>query len=74
MNQPQWRIVRHRVPHPDAQRRWDRAFQLLLERPAARGRSQGSAGGEPQPQESRHADPSRLRTRLDGAPSPEPVD
>ena len=27
----QWRACRTFQPHPDAQRRWDRAYQLLLE-------------------------------------------
>jgi hypothetical protein len=26
----QWRTTRRLVPHPDARRRWDRAYQLLL--------------------------------------------
>jgi hypothetical protein len=26
----QWTVRRSAVPHPDAQRRWDRAFALLL--------------------------------------------
>jgi len=27
----QWRVRRQPQPHPDAQRRWDRAYQLLAE-------------------------------------------
>ena len=26
-----WRVTRRLDPHPDGQRRWDRAYQLLLE-------------------------------------------
>ena len=34
-----WRVTRRLEPHPDGQRRWDRAYQLLLEWAATGPRS-----------------------------------
>jgi hypothetical protein len=67
MEQQQWTVTRRLVGHPGAQRRWDRAYQLLL--PAAT--PDRAAGGAPTSasEESRHAG-SRLRPSIDPAPSP----
>ena len=57
MEQQQWTVTRRLVGHSGAQRRWDRAYQLLL--PAVTPHS-GPAGGG--------AHPSRIRVHLrDGA-------
>jgi hypothetical protein len=68
MEQQQWTATRRLVGHPGAQRRWDRAYQLLL--PAA-PHPGPVGGGAPTgaPEESRHAG-SRLRPSIDPAPSP----
>jgi hypothetical protein len=64
-----WTVARSLVSHPAAERRWDRAYRLLLSVPAA-------APGGPEvdtpagaPEESRHAG-SHLRPGLDPAPGP----
>ena len=69
MEQQQWTVTRRLVGHPGAQRRWDRAYQLLL--PAATPHPDPAAGGAPTsaPEESRHAG-SRLRPSIDPEPSP----
>ena len=69
MEQQQWTVTRRLIGRPEAQRRWDRAYQLLL--PAATPHSGPAAGGAPTsaPEESRHAG-SRLRPSIDPAPSP----
>jgi hypothetical protein len=74
MKRQQWTVVRRQVSHPAAERRWDRAYQLLLATPAA------AAPGVPAAdtptgaaEESRHAR-SRLRPGIDAAPGPGPND
>jgi hypothetical protein len=57
-----WTVERRWIDHPDAQRRWDRAYQLLLD-------VADPAVGPPTEPESRHAD-RRLCPCLDTAPSP----
>ena len=47
-----WRTTRRLEPHPDGQRRWDRAYQLLLEWAAT-----GPAPGRPLASRSRVVDP-----------------
>ncbi len=59
MRQPPWRIVRHWAHPPDAQRRWDRAFQLLLDTPRPAEPDLDGGGGEATLQESPHANPRR---------------
>src|SRR4051794_41727372 len=55
MEQQQWTVTRRLVGHRGAQRRWDRAYQLLL--PAATPHPGPVGGGAPTsaPEESRHA-------------------
>ncbi len=62
-----WTVARSQLGHPMAERRWDRAYQLLLSMPTA-------APGVPEadtpagaPEESRHAG-SHLRPGVDPAP------
>ncbi len=66
-----WTLTRHWVDLPGAQRRWDRAYQLVLHRAAERpdevGTGTAPMGG---PKESHHASHSRLGPGLDPAPSP----
>ena len=31
MNQPHWTVTRRWISHPGAHRRWDKAYQLLLD-------------------------------------------
>jgi hypothetical protein len=66
-----WRTIRRLEPHPDGQRRWDRAYQLLLEWAAA-----DSAPGRPRPGGPASSDPAKgasdenchLCARLDSTP------
>jgi hypothetical protein len=69
MKRQQWMVRRQSVGHPAAQRRWDRAYQLLLQATVA-------PAGLPAPpaapwdvaEESRHAS-SRLRQGFEPKPS-----
>jgi len=71
MKQQQWTVCRRPVGHPAAQRRWDRAYQLLLQAAAAPpGTLAFSATPWDAPEENRHAS-SRLRSGLDPAPNPD---
>lgn len=74
MRQPQWKTVRYCADHPDALRRWDKAFQLLLEMTPQPNPNQDRSAGEPPSQESLNADPCRLRARLNPASGSEPID
>ena len=69
MKRQQWTVRRRPVGHPAAQRRWDRAYQLLLQATAA---SPGTLAFSATPwdasKESRHAS-SRLRSGFDTAPN-----
>ena len=61
MNKRQWRIRRSTIEVPDAERRWDRAYQQLLQR---------SAPSFPHPvqelrQQEKHDEYCRLRPRFD---------
>ena len=65
-----WHVSRDVLPHPDAQRRWDRAYQLILHWAEAADHT-----GDLPPlghQEERHAD-CHLRPCLDQTPA-EPHD
>ena len=70
MRHRQWTVSRRQVGHPAAQRRWDRAYQLLLQ---AAGTPPSTTGTSAAPQgaseESRHAS-GRLRSGFDPAPGP----
>src|SRR5512143_1800363 len=65
-----WRTSRRLMPHPDGLRRWDRAYQLLLEWASgvpASGRPPSEGAGDSKP-EGEATDESRdLRARLDAA-------
>jgi hypothetical protein len=67
-------VTRRWVNRPGAQRRWDRAYQMVLQTAAERLKD-GDAGAAPTavPKESRHAD-SRLRPGLDAASGAGPDD
>ena len=70
MKQQQWTVCRRPVGHRAAQRRWDRAYQLLLQATAAPpGTLALSVTPRDAPKESRHAS-SRLRSGFDPAPNP----
>ena len=81
----QWRTRRQTLPQPDGQRRWDRAYQLLLEwgDPAAPRAPQPvtpthvptirSGTHQRWEEEAPHAD-RHLRSRLNPQPSAEPDD
>jgi hypothetical protein len=70
MRQRQWTVSRRQVGHPAAQRRWDRAYQLLLQTTGApRGLTGTPASLEGASEESRHAS-SRLCSGLDPASGP----
>jgi len=73
MKRQPWTVSRQMVGHPAAQRRWDRAYQLLLQ--IAAGPDPASLDRVPQglAEESHHAD-SRLRPGLDPAPGSVPDD
>ena len=64
-----WTVARSQVGHPAAERRWDRAYQLVLSMPTAAApgviEADTPAGAA---EESRHAG-SHLRSGLDPAPS-----
>lgn len=67
MKARQWKITRQLVPHPDAQRRWDQAYQSLLSWTSTPVQS---AMTEPEQtnQEEAHAD-CRLRSGFHPKPS-----
>ncbi len=70
MKPQQWVVRRQPVGHPTAQRRWDRAYQLLLQATAAPpGLPAFPAAPRDAAEESRHAS-SRLCPGLEPAPSP----
>ena len=70
MKRQQWMVRRRPVGHPTAQRRWDRAYQLLLQAAAPPGALAFSATPWDAPEESRHAS-SRLCSGVDPAPNPD---
>ena len=61
-----WQVHRDGVPHPDGQRCWDRAYQLLLQ-----WADQPAVHSLPTTQEDHHAD-CRVRPGLDPTPTPDP--
>jgi hypothetical protein len=63
-----WTVTRSQLGHPAAERRWDRAYQLLLTMPATGPDIPDADTPTGAPEESRHAG-SRLRSGLDPAPS-----
>ena len=63
-----WTVARSQVGHPTAERRWDRAYQLLLSAPTAGPGVLEADTPAGAPEESRHAG-SHLRTGIDPAPS-----
>jgi hypothetical protein len=65
MKRQQWIVRRQPVGRPAAQRRWDRAYQLLLQAPA--GLPALPATPQEAAEEGRHAR-SRLCPRLEPAP------
>ena len=65
----QWTVARRAVPRPDAPRRWDRAYQLLLR--LADGVPDAAAPAPSPAEKNRHAG-SRLRPRLDATSGAEP--
>src|SRR5690349_20050875 len=70
MKRQQWTVRRRPVGRPAAQRRWDRAYQLLLQAPAAPAALPAlPAAPRDATEESRHAD-SRVCPGLEPAPGP----
>jgi hypothetical protein len=70
MKRQRWMVRRQPVGHPAAQRRWDRAYQLLLQATAApTGKSTLPAAPWDAAEESRHAS-SCLRPGFEPAPGP----
>jgi hypothetical protein len=70
MKRQRWMVRRQPVGHPAAIRRWDRAYQLLLQATAAPpAKSTLPAAPWDAAEESRHAS-SRLRTGLEPTPGP----
>ena len=70
MKRQQWTVRRQPVGHPAAQRRWDRAYQLLLQATAVpAGEPTLSATPWDVTEESRHAS-SRLCPGFAPAPGP----
>jgi hypothetical protein len=65
MKPQHWAVTRRQVGHPAAERRWDRAYRLLLSAPAAD--PDAPPAGAP---EENHRASSPLRPRVDEAPSP----
>jgi hypothetical protein len=66
MKQRQWKIKRQLVARPDAQRRWDQAYQCLMSWTLGPKPSAEAQVVQTQPEES--AENSRLRPRLHSAP------
>ena len=73
MKRQPWTGSRRVVSHPTAQRRWDRAYQLLLQLGTGPGPVILDCAPQGLAEESRHAD-SRLRSGLDPAPGSVPDD
>ena len=70
MKRQQWVVRRQPVGRPAAQRRWDRAYQLLLQAPAAPAALPAlPAAPRDATEEGRHAR-SRLCPGLEPAPGP----
>ena len=70
MKRQRWMVWRQPVGHPTAQRRWDRAYQLLLLATAApAGNSNLPAAPWDAAEESRHAS-SRLCSGFEPTPGP----
>ncbi len=67
MKQRQWKTTRHLVERPDAQRRWDQAYQCLMSWTA--GPTPATVIEKAQQEES--DENSRLRSRLDPASDPD---
>ena len=63
-----WTVARSQVGHPAAERRWDRAYQLLLSAPTAAPGVLKVDTPAGTPEESQHAS-SHLRPGIDPAPS-----
>jgi hypothetical protein len=63
-----WTVARSQLGHPAAERRWDRAYRLLLAVPAAAPDVSEADTPAGAPEESRHAG-SHLRPGIDPAPS-----
>ena len=62
-----WRVRRELQGSPDGQRRWDRAYQLLLEWTATDGQLPSVAQGEVEAQEGKH-ESGDLRAGVNPAP------
>jgi hypothetical protein len=62
-----WQVSRAGQPHAEAARRWDRAYQLVLEWAGVAFEPDPSS---PQPETTDAS--SHLRPRLDPAPNPDP--
>jgi hypothetical protein len=69
MKRQQWTVRRTLVGHPAAQRRWDRAYQLLLQAAAPARMPALPAAPWDAAEESRHAS-SRLCSGFEPAPGP----
>ena len=69
MKQQRWTVTRRQAGHPAAERRWERAYQLLLSATAAGPGVPGTGTPMTTPEENHHAS-SRLRPGIDSAPSP----
>ena len=67
----QWTVARRGTPRPDAPRRWDRAYLVLLRLADEVPEAAAIAPAPPPPEESRRAG-SHLRARFDPAPSANP--
>lgn len=65
-----WQVSRAEQPCPDGQRRWDRAYQLLLDWAAG----PPAEPSRPSPLTEITDASRRLRPRLDPAPDPDPDD
>lgn len=69
MKQRQWKTTRYLVEQPDAQRRWDQAYQCLMS--WTPGPTPSSVAKVVQAQQEESDENSRLRARLDPAPDPD---
>jgi hypothetical protein len=69
MKQRQWKTTRQFLERPDAQRRWDQAYQSLMNWTLAPTPSPVAEGAQATQEES--DENSRLRSRLDPAPDPD---
>jgi hypothetical protein len=73
MKRQLWTVSRQVVSHPAARRRWDRAYQLLLQLDTGLDPASLDCALQGLAEESRHAD-SRLRSGLDSTPGSVPDD